>query len=205
MKVLFCFILILGSVVNIFAEPPKASNQSPLIFDIHQQEYTFSTVFDLRSNNAFLGSVVKSAFRIRTNYDLYDPNGKFEGLGICRILTLGVIYAWGTEIDIYDHNDNYVGMIDGQVMTGTKAKFSIYDSQKNRIAIAYLDLTCSAYTIVDPDNESHHLASLKRNFIKDMIDYWTVSVYEEDAMDALTIKVFAAFAIDSQEKFKKDN
>lgn len=202
MKKMFYFLALIGCICTAFAEAkPK---EDALKFDVIQKDYMFSTVFEFNSPDDFLGSVVKSVFRIRTNYDLYDKNGNYESVGICRILTLGVLYAWGTEVDVYDPNDAYLGMIDGQVVTGAGAKFSIYNGAAERVGIAYLDWGNSGFTIVDPDNESRHIASLKRNFIEGVIDTWSVAVYDRKAIDLRLIKTFAAFAVDSQEHFAED-
>ncbi|MEI8125017.1 MAG: hypothetical protein WCG42_04630, partial [Parachlamydiaceae bacterium] len=180
------------------------TNTAPINFKVYQQDYAFSTVFELSSNEGIFGNVCKSSFRIRTNYDLYNQRGDCEAIGICRVLTLGVIYSWATEIDIYDINNQYVGMIDGQVVTGSGAKFSIYDLFGNRTGIAYLDRTFASFTIVHPDNESFILASFKRVFIENTIDHWDVTIYEKEAIDVRILKIFAAFAVDSQEHFKED-
>lgn len=158
----------------------------------------------MHSDKGFIGSVSKSTLRVRTNYDLYDSKGNYEGVAICRILTLGSIYSWAREMDIYDQNKMYVGLIDGQAATAAGAKFSIYNAEGTCVGIAYLDLNKSSYTIVDPKNDRHHLASFKRNFIKDTVDHWDVAVYDKDCIDIRIIKIFAAFAVDTQNDFKKD-
>jgi hypothetical protein len=187
-----------------FAAFKNRPDSNPLEFNVHQQDYTFSTVFEMNSKERNLGSVVKSSLRVRTNYDLYDSKGKSEATGICRILTLGAIYSWAREIDLYDTNEKYIGMIDGQAVTGSGAKFSIYDAVGNRTGIAYLDNNSSSFTILNPKNERLHLAKFKRNFIKDTIDNWDVTVYEKEALDLRAVKIFAAFAVDTQEDFKED-
>lgn len=203
MKIFFYLMLLTSTLCHTMGE--AAQSESGLKFNVHQQDYTFSTVFEFRSDKDFLGTVVKSVFRVRTNYDLYDKLGKFEAVGICRIFTLGIFYAWGTEIDVWDQNDNYVGLIDGQAMTGAGAKFSIYDAKSNRVGIAYLELGGTSFSIVDPDNESRYLVSLTRHFVEGIVDDWNVTVYDPNAIDMRIVKIFAAFAIDSQEKFKDDN
>lgn len=200
MKQTLLFIFLLLSYV----QPAISNSDTILAFEVRQQSYQFSTIFDLTSNKGLLGTVVKSSFRIRTNYDVYDAFGIYEGVGVCRILTLGSFYKWGTEIDVYDKDGYYAGMVDGQAVTGASAKFSIYDAQGIRVGIAYLDLSNSAFTIVDPNNEQRHIAGLKRNFIENVVDHWSVKVYDPTAIDLRIIKIFAAFAVDSQASFKPD-
>ncbi|MBA3238384.1 MAG: hypothetical protein H0T62_08590 [Parachlamydiaceae bacterium] len=169
-----------------------------LTFDVHRQDTTFSSIFDCVGEHDFLGTVVKSSFRVRTNYDLYSVHGEFEGTGICRVLTLGVIFDWAREIDIYDKNDYYIGTIDGQAATTEKAKFSIYNRNSERVGIAYLDST-HTFKICDPNNENHYLAIIKRNF--EGVDCWRTTVYDEDQIDLRILKVFCAFITDRQNSF----
>lgn len=177
---------------------------SYLNFDVYSQEYTFTTIFDFVGKNDFLGTIAKSVFNVRTHYDIYDIHGKYQGTGICRLLTLGAIYDWAREIDVWGANDEYVGMIDGQVATGAKAKYSLYNGTGSRVGIAYLEKGCTAFVINHPDNEYHKIAYLKRHFIPDEKDHWSITVFDENAIDLRIIKVFAAFALDSQNSFKED-
>jgi hypothetical protein len=199
---LFSLILLLCCANDVYA---ATKNQKKLSFEVHQKNYTFSTCFEMNSGDQPLGSIVKSCFSIRTNYILYDHLGNYEGDGVCRLFTLGAFRSWGTEIDVYDKNDVKIGLIDGQVATSAAAKFSIYNAEGNRVGIAYLDLSKSGFTIVDPENENHLLVSYKRNFVQDTIDHWDVVVYEKDVIDIRIIKVFAGFCVDTQKNFKKDS
>ena len=201
-KFLCCFALLAGSISGYAAD---VCTEEGFTFDVRQRDYLLSTVFEFNGKEQFLGSIVKEPFHLRTQYDLYSETGVFQGMGICRILTLGAIYAWGTEIDVYDERGGKVGVIDGQAVTGAAAKFSIYDGKGAHVGIAYLDLNAGAFTLVDPANEKRPLASYRRNFVKDIVDHWDVKVYDACAIDLRLIKIFAGFAIDTQEYFKKDN
>jgi len=177
-------------------------------FSIHQKDYRFSTVFEMDSHGTPHGSVVKSSLRwlkpLRDSYDVYDKNGEWIATGISRIFCLGLFHAWGAEFDIYDTSGNVIGVIDGQVMTSESAKYSIYNKSGNRVAIAYLDLTNAGIAIVHPEKTNHIFARLTRNFVRDQVDHWDVVVYDTDQIDPAIIKVFAAFAVDYQERFKAD-
>jgi hypothetical protein len=173
-------------------------------YRVTRSDYTFSTVFDMATEKNLLGSVVKSVFHIATHYDAYDRFGIYEGQGICRLLCLGLFYTWGTEIDLYDADGEKVGMIDGQVMSSETAKFSFYDAYGQRVAIGYLDQNCMGFSLVDPDNSSFVLARLSRNFILDTVDNWDVVIYHPELIPPRLVKIFAAFACDTQNKFKPD-
>lgn len=181
-----------------------STNEEALNFRVTRSDYTFSSVFDMANEKKNLGSVVKSVFHITTHYDSYDRFGLYEGRGICRMVTLGLIYNWATEIDIYHTHGNKIGMIDGQVVSSEPAKFSFYDADDNRICIAYLDQNCMGFVLVDPENSSFVLARLTRNFILDTIDNWDISLYHPDRLPLKFVKIFAAFACDTQDSFKPD-
>ena len=183
---------------------PCSADEETLHYHVTRSDYTFSSVFDIASEKSNFGSIIKSVFHISTHYDSYDRFGLYDGQGICRIVTLGLIYTWGTEIDIYDANGDRIGLIDGQVISAEPAKFSFYDAEGNRIFIAYLDKNCMSFTLVDPNNSAFILAHLTRNFIPNIIDNWDVSLYRPELLPKLFLKVFAAFACDTQHKFKPD-
>lgn len=173
-------------------------------YKVTRSDYTFSTIFDMATEKSNFGTIVKSVFHIATHYDSYDRFGLYEGQGICRMATLGLFYTWATEIDIYDSHGNRIGMIDGQVISTEPAKFSIYDAANNRICIAYLDKNCMHFELVDPHNSALIIARLTRNFIADTLDNWDVSLYRPDLLPKEFLKIFAAFACDTQNKFKPD-
>ena len=174
-------------------------------YSVRQKSYRLSTVFELDKEGHPLGSVWKSVFRIRTNYDVYDDSGEHEATGIARIWCLGTFRPWGAEFDVYDRHGDRIGVIDGQVATTEAAKYSFYNSQGEKVGIAYLDLTCAGFSILDPEKDTKIIARLTRNFVEDQVDHWDVVVYEHKAIDPALIKVFAAFAVDKQAYFKADN
>lgn len=174
-------------------------------FKVYPKDYTFSRVFDFISKESPVGSVIKSSLHVRTHYDLYSAKGDYEGQGICKILCLGAIYVWGTEIDLYDSQGNPAGFIDGQVVTTEPAKFSLYDRFGHRVAIAYLDEDSRGFSLVHPENTGILLARLTRKFLTDMPDYWTVHLYEPEIISEQMIKIFAAFVCDRQGSFREDN
>ena len=194
-----CLVSLLGSVQ---AEEREEAQRTE--FNIFEKQYRLSTVFEMDAHGKPFGTVVKSVFRIRTNYDVYDAQGVRRATGICRLLCLGSFAVWGTEIDVYDTEGNYLGFIDGQAATLESAKFSIYDKEGDRVGIAYMDLTNAGFSILHPEKETSLFVRLTRKFVQDQIDSWKIDVYDDKAIHPDVIKVFAAFAIDRQEFFKED-
>lgn len=181
-----------------------ASAEGAINYTITEKDYRFSTYFEMQSKDSYVGTLIKKKFEVRTSYQLYDPIGNYEGVGTCRALSLGAVFAWAKEIDVYDADDNKIGMIDGQAFTAANAKYSLYDAADNLIGIAYLDFGSSSFVIVDPSNTKQVLGQLKRNFVQNTVDYWDVVLYNTAAIDPRILKVFSAFAIDYQEYFKED-
>jgi len=175
-----------------------------LSYNVKKKVYMTSVVFELNSKKTMVGTVVKSPFHLRTTYDLYDARGVYQATAICRILTLGLFYDWGTEMDVYDPAGNYLGMIDGQVVTEASAKFSFYDGNGNHVGIAYLDHNHTGFTIVDPQNQYHMVAQYTRNFVENTIDSWDVIIYDQEQIPEELLHIFGAFAVDRQGAFKAD-
>lgn len=196
------FVLLLWTCLHHVEAKEK---EETISYRVTRSDYTFSTVFDMATDKFSLGSVVKSVFHVRTHYDAYDRFGLYEGQGICRSFTsLGAFYTWATEIDVYNAEGDKVGMIDGQAVSTEPAKFSFYDELGQRVAIGYLDQNCMAFTLVDPDNSSFVLARLSRIFVQDAVDSWDVVIYHPERLSSRLVKIFAAFACDTQHKFKPD-
>lgn len=176
----------------------------PYTFEVYKKSYAFSTYFEMVEEGISSGTVVKQSFSLHSCYDCYDREGIYQGTGICRIFSLGFLFAWATEIDIYDNEGYFVGFIDGKILTTTKARFGFYDSTGRLSAIAYADNDLTGYSLVDPDNAYHAIAALTRFFVPDLPDPWSVSVYEPEVMDPLMIQIFAAFSVDRQGAFRPD-
>lgn len=177
---------------------------SPIFYNVKKKEYAFSTIFELSSQTSKFGTVVKSALNVRCSYDLYDTKGRHQATAISRILTLGLFYDWGTELDIYNPAGNHIGVIDGQAVTGAAAKFSFYDARGNHVGIAYLDHNCMGFSIVDPYNEYNVIAQFTRCFVDNAVDTWDISIYDPDAIPEEHLFFFSAFAADRQNAFRED-
>jgi hypothetical protein len=175
----------------------------PLSYTITASPYLVSTYFEMYGDNRYEGRVIKNHINVRTAYDLYDPMGNYQAQGICQVLSLGFFYAWAKDIDIYDAQGERIGLIEGQLLTTTSAKYSFYNQDDELLADAYLDCKSSGFTVMTPDGRT--IAKLKRQFIQDDIDPWEVVIYETHLLDKRIFRIFSAFAIDFQEHFKEDN
>ncbi len=174
----------------------------PFSYTISESQYLLSTYFEMQGKEGYCGRIVKDHFNIRTVYDLYDPRNRFEAQGVCQVLSLGALYPWAKDIDVYDRYGNKIGFIDGQLLTTAAAKYGIYNARDVLVANAYLDAQSSGFTIMTPDERT--IARFKRNYIQDDLDFWNIDIYDTNAIDLRLLKVFSGFAIDFQEFFKED-
>jgi hypothetical protein len=180
-------------------------------FSIYERAYTLSNYFEFSDEGDPYGLVIKKRFaylHLTNTYDLYDPQGEFEARGASRLLCLGALFSWATEIDVYDAKNKRIGFIDGQIATLASAKFSIYTIDKSgayqRIGTAFMDHENRSFSIFDPKNSKRQIASLRRIFLPHVRDHWECRIHDSKAIDPRIIKIFAAFSVDHQEYFRPD-
>lgn len=177
----------------------------PYDFLITKHAYKLSEIYQIKSHfkDTYPGSVKKSAFRIRTNYDLSNIDG-WQGTGITRLISLGTIYPWAIDIDIYDTRGVQIGLIDGDLATLESAKFNIVDYDESgkatQVGIAYATPDFNRFVILESRNNPHPIAELNRNYSDNT---WSVSVHYPEKIDDRTIRIFASFVSDYQDKFLK--
>lgn len=176
----------------------------PYSFSIRECPYRFSTYFEIQGKKGFEGRAVKNALSLRTSYELYDSLGQYEALGVVQALSLGALFAWAKDIDIYDASGIKIGFVDGQALTTASAKYVLYNANNEWIATAYLDRASSGFLVTSAVGE-RTIAHLRRQFIPGTIDSWDISCFEPTAIDLRLLKIFSAFAVDYQEYFKEDN
>lgn len=177
-------------------------------FNVHKRDYTFSSEFEIEHEGVQFAQAVKSIFHVRTHYDLYDEKGEFKAQGIHSFFPsygLGWFYSWAADIDIYGKTGEYLGMIDGTVYTDASAKFNFYNSLNERVGIAYMDRELRNFIITDPKNSTHKIAELVRHYIEYETDFWTVRIFDKDAIAPELLEIFTVFACDRQDQFLEDN
>ncbi len=182
------------------AEAPKETwtvvKDSPLL--------STSADFSFKIGAANTGHVVRSGLLCpRYYYDLYDAQNQFQARGISRAFSLGLLFSWGMEIDVYDPSSIYVGSIRGQVLTKTRAKFVFNGPAGETRAVAYLNSKKANLLVVAPIDQTDVIAELSGDAFGD-VSTWTVKVrHELSAVDEALLKVFAAFAADYHSSFSE--
>lgn len=177
----------------------------PINAIMHERKFVLSDYYYIDSANGSYGNVIKNKVRLTTNYHYYDPQGNHTASAYPRILSLGAFFTWAGEIDLYDANGKWLGLIEGSMMTLLPSKFSFYNDKSQLIGTGYMDADCLGVTILDPNTETKTLAHLRRIFVKDVTDHWTLSISNPNDIDPRFIYLFAAFALDNQGDFREDN
>jgi uncharacterized protein YxjI len=89
----------------------------------------------------------------------------------------------GSKIDIYDENDNKIGMVEEQIFSswGIYSKYYIYDENGNKIAKSEKhQLMSTSFTITDMSGST--ICKIKRPMINLMSDSWSVD-FKTDKYD----------------------
>ena len=183
----------------------RADENKPYHFEITKDIYKFSEVYRIKSQlrETYLGAIKKSSFRVRTHYDLSNNQG-WQATGIVRAVSLGALYSWAKDIDIYNTKGKQIGMIDGELATLESAKYSIYRYDNAGIAslvgIAYANANFTRFIIYPSNSDNLHIpiAELNRDSYK---KNWVVSVHSQKEIDARIIRIFAGFVTDHQDIF----
>lgn len=201
LSLFFAFLLILKGSLS------ASTNefQKPLHLVMHERDFTLSTYYNIDSEDCAIGNIVKTRLSLRTSYEFYSPNGLLGSTAYLRIFSLGSLFTWAGVMDVYDAYGDRVGLIEGAILTLLPSKFYFYDADNSLVGIAYMDHDCMGFTITDPNNEFKSIAHLHRIFVRDVVDHWTISIFDHSAIDHRLIYSFGAFAIDNQAGFREDN
>ncbi|MCD6038933.1 MAG: hypothetical protein K0S27_333 [Gammaproteobacteria bacterium] len=176
---------------------------NPYTFSITKHIYKLAEMYQIKSfqDETYPGTVKKSAFRVRTNYDLSNAEG-WQATGITRIASLGTIYPWAKEIDIYDTRGVKIAFIDGEFATLESAKFTLYEYDEvghaMLIGFAYASKDFTHFAVVPSMNDPRPLAELNSNPDGQS---WNVTVHYPEKIDDRLIRIFAGFVLDYQYKF----
>lgn len=189
------FLLFVLSLLSFNAFASDALN-----YILIRNPYHFSTYYEMfDKNDSYEGRLVEEFFHVRTTFDLYDKVGDYEGQGICRALSLGVIFPWAREIDVYDQHGHRVGIIIGKTLTTAKAKFEFYNQHSHHVGTAYCDLDGSDFLLMSPSE--HVIGFLKRNHHRKGGEEWHAVLHNHEGIDKRVFKIFTAFIAKNHEHF----
>lgn len=204
MKKLYCLLAFLCFISSVQALQDKA--RQPLFLTLHERQFTFSTYYDIDSDQGSFGNIIKNKLSVRTSYQYFDKQGNNLSYANLRVFSLGSLFTWAAKIDLYDgQTHSSIGMIEGSILTFLPSKFSFYNGNGELIGIAYMDATARGLTLVDPKNEACILASYHRIFVDNLTDHWTIAIEDTNAIDLRLLLSFGAFVLDNQSYFREDN
>ena len=163
---------------------------------------SYSADFNILKNDIPNGKIVRTGFMCpRYYYEIYDEMGMFQARGVTRFFSLGFFSPALADIDIYDANENYLGLIQGKLLSRSRVKFIFYDQGYNELFEAFFDKDSS--DIVIYSHKTNLLADIKG------ITYGEVGVLNvdliNDQIDERLIKIFSAFVSDYFEVFLNDD
>lgn len=193
--------LLLASLFMVSAAYADVASDSSWSVTKDSSPCAYTAVFDIAKADQSSYKVVRSGlFTPRYYYDLYDTNGTFLVRGITRAFSLGMVFAWGMEIDLYDNNE-WIGMIEGRMWTKSRAKFSFYDAMSQLTASAHLNDESSNFLIVSEQDQAQILAELKGKSYGDA-SMWEMKFLKPSAtVDERALQIFASFVADFQNNF----
>jgi len=94
-------------------------------FFVKEKVISFVTAFTIEDDNTKYGEVTREIFKLKTTFSYTDVNDNLIMKGEEQIL------SWGTKIDFYDAEDNYIGAIHENVF---ESLFSVYSKWNSRAA-----------------------------------------------------------------------
>ncbi|MBS0621146.1 MAG: hypothetical protein JSS61_06780 [Verrucomicrobia bacterium] len=189
-----CLAVWMGAFSGLFAEEGwrVVKNSTPL---------SYTAEFLLQREGESLGKVVRSGlFTPRYHYDLLDAEGNHLARGVTRAFSLGMLAAWGTEIDLYDANGQ-IGWISGTIWTTSRAKFAFYDAMGELIAHANLHDDSCDFLLVSEQNKANILAEFSGKTHGDTCIWEMKPMSDSLEVDPRLLQVFGGFVADFQKSF----
>lgn len=187
-NLLFLFLFFCGSLFG----------NERLQYSVIKNSYAFSTYFEFVSPEGYEGRVTKNAISVRNYYKYYNDEGGYRGQGITRLISLGSLYKWAADIDIYDDKGKKIGVIYGKVWSTAKAKFEIYNENSDFVAVAYYGYNREGFSLMKPGKVERLIGYLKKAPLSDNLE---VTLYDRESVDERLLKIFSAFVSDYQKSF----
>lgn len=181
----------------------QADNANPSLRVIKNRDFFSTTAeFDFKNDGVSTDKVIRTGgLSPRYFYDLFDADHNFQARGITRALSLGALYSWGVEIDLYDARESYIGLIQGEILTSSRAKFSFYNGQGRRTLIGYLNTETPEFLIVSAQDPGTLLAKLRIDNYGDVGSVEVGLIQASENIDERAFKIFSAFVADYSMEF----
>lgn len=171
---------------------------------ITKRDYILEDNFDVDSDQGHLGNVIQNSVSFRKNYHYYNHHGDLISSAYVKIPSLGSLMTSATVMSVYDSQERLVGTIEGCLMTLSPATFYFYDNHNNFKGTADMAKDRCSFNIYHAHHSQKIVAALNRAFVRDVQDWWTVDIIDAEAIDPRLLISFAAFVVDTQVEYKKD-
>lgn len=152
-------------------------------------------LFDWRTKyiliNVNTGKTIAKAVK---NYGILSIQGMLNGsfFGLFKRVTL-------SDFDIYDAQGGYLGVIDGNMFTTSKAYFQFKDHEGTTKAYAKEE---KSRILIRAQTTNELLGYIRREIIPQIKDSWMMGIKE--GVDQRMALIFAAFIVDNESHFLQD-
>lgn len=152
-------------------------------------------LFDWRTHytliDASTGEVIAEAVK---NYGIFSFQGWMNGSfwGLFKGATL-------SDFDVYDGNGEYIGFIDGNLFTTSKAYFEFKDKEGATKSFAKEE---ESQIFIRDQKSNGVVGYMRREIVAQIKDSWKMKVKE--GVDQRVALIFAAFVVNNQAHFLVD-
>ena len=203
MKFISIFIVCLSLIIKTLANHDPIEDQNDSIH-LSRASFFYSTEFYFKNiDNCCLEKVIRTGGMCpRYFYDLYDTEGYFSARGITRAFSWGLIDKRRPTIDIYDYQDNFIGVIESKFQKGSNLQFNFYNAHHNLAAIAYINKEMQEIIIVSPDDPNQIFSKFRGQSGFEEAVFLNISFTSDCCpIDNRIIKIFAALIADFYDNF----
>lgn len=140
-------------------------------FFVQQRYLSWTTTFDIDTDQLKLGTVSRRLLSLMVQYDFYDYKELLQATATQRFFSLGVIF------DLTDATNHPIGSVQEKIFTFFPS-FEIHSPSGEILAVATMNLWGTSFSIVDPVT-SQEMATLYRSFFR-LKDDWTVDIINRE-------------------------
>jgi hypothetical protein len=168
-------------------------NETPRQFYVKQHWLSFTTTFDIETDQLKLGTVHRKFFSLSpVKYEFYDYESNLQASASMRWL------SWGATFDIADAAGGTIGTVEQRLFSFFPT-FEILSPVGHVLAIAKMNFWGTSYTLSDPVTRQP-MALLSRPFFR-LKDNWTVTLtnpelYHQKQIDPRLFILVMAFQTD---------
>lgn len=168
MKLFILMTVFCALSANIFALSPV---QLPNQFTVTERWLSWTSTFDIESQQYKLGTVHRKFFSWTLEYDFYDIYDQLQATAKRRFLSFGATF------DVNDDLGQPIGRVEERIFRFFPT-FDIYSPMNELLATAKMNFWGTTYTLYDPVT-NEEIATLSRPFFS-FRDSWTTDINDLD-------------------------